>query len=428
METATGSLTERRREIAASRDMVSPFEVEVTSEFGRLRAVLVHRPGEELRRLRPGNTDELLFDDIVWMERAQAEHEVFVRTLRAHGVQVLLLEDLLADVVLEEGPRHALIGDTLRLLFLSERLGTELRSWLHDLQPPELLRVLIAGLTWQEFSSQTGAQALAAAVSPDEFLIAPLPNHLFVRDSSACLFDRIVVPPMAMPNRRREGINLASVYRHHPLFRSGSRLMNMWSAEDAGALASFEGGDLLILNEHALLVAVGHRTHAAAIERLAERLFESERVAEIVITVLPAERATVHLDAALTMVDRNTFLGHEQRLRDMQTVRLLPGRRGPRVKSAPDLLTALRITLRDRPLLIPLTRDGAAAEREQWSAASNVLALAPRVVVAYERNVATNQELDRWGIEVIELPGSELSRGRGGPRCMSCPLRREPAA
>ncbi len=407
----------------------------VTSEVGRLRTVLLHRPGDELKRLTPRNNVDLLFDGIPWLERAQDEHDAFADALRSRGVEVLYFFDLLTAALDVPAARAEVLDANVAPEQVGPALAPVLREHLLGLSSAQLAEVLTAGLSYEEVASAAPQLSLTSGVvarlamqtQPHSFVIPPLPNLLFTRDSSVWLDKQVAVTSPSLAARVREAALTRAVYRYAPRFAGTSLLYGDIGRAGKGAADHpepfLEGGDVLLLAPGVAAIGVGERTTAAGAETLAARALEAGVVRVVLAVPVEQRRATMHLDTVCTMVDSDAVVMYPP-IADTLKAYVVTAE-GVSAEQ-PFLTAAARAMQIDRLRVIETGLDPVTAEREQWDDGNNTLAIAPRLVVAYERNVETNARLEDAGIEVVQIAGSELGSGRGGPRCMSCPVARDP--
>ncbi|WP_189252686.1 arginine deiminase [Lentzea flava] len=391
------------------------------SEVGPLRTVLLHRPGNELKRLTPRNNDQLLFDGVPWVDRAQEEHDAFAATLTARGVEVLLLADVLVQALEDNRARIAGIHSAVNERRLGIDLADALRSHLTSLPAPQLAQVLMTGMTFEELPAAEGASLVRKMHHPIDFAVDPLPNLLFTRDSSVWVGDRVAITSLALPARDRETTLTDLIYAYHPRFRRTGRAYGAHSAP-------LEGGDVLLLAPGVIAIGVGERTTPAGAESFARSALADGLAHTVLAVPIAQERATMHLDTVCTMVDRDAVVMYPAIRHNLSAYPMrLDGDGGVRVDGPVPFLEAAAEAMGIEKLrVIDTGLDPVTAEREQWDDGNNTLAVGPGLVVAYERNVETNERLEAAGIEVLRIAGSELGSGRGGPRCMSCPIDRAP--
>ena len=401
---------------------VSSSELGSNSEVGALRVAILHRPGAELRRLTPRNNDDLLFDGLPWVARAQEEHDAFAELLRSRGVEVLLLSDLLTEALQSGAARMQGIAAAVDAPRLGSPLAQELSAFLRGLDPARLADVLMAGMTFAELPWDAGADDSLVRRMHDgtDYVIEPLPNLVFTRDSSIWIGPRIVIPSLALPARVREASLTDLIYAHHPRFTGVRRAYE-------SRTAPVEGGDVLLLAPGVVAVGVGERTTPAGAEALARSLFDDDLANTVLVVPLAQERAQMHLDTVCTVVDTDAVVMYANVVETLSAFTIARTPDGVKISDETPFVEAAATAMGiDKLRVIDTGLDPVVAEREQWDDGNNTLALSPGVVVAYERNARTNARLGDAGIEVLTIATSELGTGRGGPRCMSCPAARDP--
>ena len=407
--------------------MSSP--IHVYSEIGKLKTVMLHRPGKELENLAPDILHRMLIDDIPYLKIAQEEHDAFAHVLRQQGIKVLYLEDLLAESLTDEKVRRAFLDQLLDESSIKKQdpLHQLLLNYLQELPTKEMVKTVIAGIRKSAIHNSTPSLADLAEAPDYPFYLDPMPNVYFTRDQQAAIGSGMTINRMTFRARRRESLFMETILKNHPDFKNAT--IPVW--RDRYHHGRLEGGDELVLNNHVLAVGISQRTSATAITDFAHNLFGHSSYDTILAIKIPHNHAMMHLDTVFTMINYDQFTVHPfilDKAGKIDIYVLQPDdHNGVKITEKNDLVQVLKENLHLSELdLIPTGGgDPIAAPREQWNDGSNTLAIAPGEIVTYDRNYVSNDLLRKHGIIVHEIRSSELSRGRGGPRCMSCPLIRE---